>query len=211
MPEYGRLIRRMGGFLFSKKPSNASDQTTQFAACVVASMSSGLYFIDHVTLVYWEHFFPGLALRWYDLVIRGRPTDIDTLRQYERPTGNQQYQFGVGYPRVLTAYYEKTKPHWKPLDVSMDDLQLLTMEFHAAREYNERLGRAALQFAHYVAHHDIVYANPLVKAAISLAIIMHREANRVKNYDVLSTDMSVIQAGRRQRQIQTENPYLLVA
>jgi hypothetical protein len=212
MPDFGHPVNIMGAFLFSKNRPHAADQTIQFAACTVVSMSSGLFFLDNVTLLHWEYFFPGLAVRWYELLTRNKPIDVESLRQYTRQKNPRTKRLtGVGYPKTLTPYYEKIKPRWQSLDVSMEDLQLLTMGFHAAREYRDTLNRAPLQFAHYAAQHDMVYANPLLKAAISLALMMHKVYKSALIYDVESTTLSVDSPGDRHHHDVALSTYVLVA
>lgn len=190
--DFGHPQHTIGGFLFSKGTSQ--DQTTQFAAATVTRMSSGLYFVDSATSIFWEHFFPTLAIRWYDLITHKHPVTLDTLRQFEMDdTPRTRIIACVGYPKKLSPYYDAVKPSWRSIDCPIDDVQLLSVEFHRYREYDHRAQRARLQFAHYMAHHDLVYANHLLQAAISLALRLHvayiGQSKRL--YDIETTDITV--------------------
>jgi len=210
MEDFGVVQRVTAGVLFSKS-TLASDQTVQFAASTVTKMSSGLYFIDHATLLHWEHFFPGLAARWYDMITHQLRITGELLRMHTRATGPVTFHIhGVGYPKTLSQYYAKAQKTWTPLNVPLDDMQLLAMEFYAAREYSEQLGRAKLQFAHYSKHHDLVYANPIVKGSISLALMMHERQRTTPCYLIESTMLSVSTPSEKHRKApSTDCPYVL--
>jgi len=200
----------MGAFLFSKG-TLSTDQTTQFAACSVVLMSSGIYFLDSAVSIYWEHFFPALAVRWYELLSRKRAVTLETLRKFTHDDSARVRKVaGVGYPQKLSPYYEKIKPGWSALQCPLDDIQLLSMGFHAAREFAPRIGMAPLQFAHYTTHHDLVYSNQLVQSSISLALMMHEKYTGHSNtlYQIKSTSMAIELHSRKHRQI---NPYVLTA
>jgi hypothetical protein len=178
--DYGVPRQTTGAFLFSLKgsPSSpAAEQTTQFAGCSITKMSSGLYFVSSTTSLYWEHFFPTLAIRWYELLSRRLPITLDSLRNYSHDdiatTPKTVKLAAVGYPGRLESYYKKLKPSWKSLDCPIGDLQLLSMEFHRAREFSSKFGRAPLQFANYAVQHDALYSNQLLQAAASLALLLH--------------------------------------